>query len=42
MGATWFGKQHPTLLSFLALAYPFTTTKGISLFETMSLCHHKI
>ena len=39
MGATWFGKQHPTLLSFLdSLGLPYFRqhTKGISLFETMS------
>ena len=39
MGATWFGKQHPNLLSFLdSLGLPYFRqhTKGISLFETMS------
>jgi monoamine oxidase len=39
MGATWFGKQHPTLLSVLdSLGLPYFRqhTKGISLFETMS------
>jgi hypothetical protein len=39
MGATWFGKQHPTLTALLdELGIPyFKHTKGISLFETMSL-----
>lgn len=39
MGATWFSKQHPTLLSLLdKLEIPYFKqhTKGISLFETMS------
>ncbi|MCW2119150.1 flavin monoamine oxidase family protein [Flavobacterium sp. 7A] len=39
MGATWFGKQHPNLLEFLAeldLDYFKQHTKGTSLFETMS------
>lgn len=39
MGATWFGKQHPTFLSVLdRLSIPYFKqhTKGISLFETMS------
>jgi monoamine oxidase len=38
MGATWFGKQHPTLTALLdELGIPyFQHTKGISLFETMS------
>jgi len=39
MGATWFGKQHPTLLAMLdSLAIPYFKqhTKGVSLFETMS------
>jgi hypothetical protein len=42
MGATWFGKQHPTLLSLLDLDTLLQHTKGISLFETMSLFHLKI
>ena len=39
MGATWFSKQHPTLISLLEnLEIPYFKqhTKGISLFETMS------
>jgi monoamine oxidase len=39
MGATWFGKQHPTLtalLDELGIPYFKQHTKGISLFETMS------
>ncbi|AWG21096.1 hypothetical protein FFWV33_05885 [Flavobacterium faecale] len=39
LGATWFGRQHPTLMQFLdELGLPTFRqhTKGISLFETMS------
>jgi monoamine oxidase len=39
MGATWFGKQHPTLVALLdnlGLSYFKQHTKGTSLFETMS------
>jgi monoamine oxidase len=43
MGATWFGKQHPTLLSDkLEIPYFKQHTKGISLFETMSCSSSKI
>jgi hypothetical protein len=37
MGATWFGKQHPTLTALLDELGITLHTKGISLFETMSL-----
>jgi monoamine oxidase len=39
MGATWFGKQHPTLVALLdnlGISYFKQYTKGTSLFETMS------